>query len=209
MRRPRSSLLAAVVLGSFVAAPAAGLGQGAGCGDAVFYHGTYYSNPVKLAKPLTPGRTIATTFGPHCVNAGQPDSVRAIAGISPRLALLRAGAPRHVHLAPGHFPATRGHPLHARLYPRGGPKATCRTGKVVTWRYAIGGSPDGRGASVGFRTSGGGFIGADVYAGTKIASAVTVAGEPYVVDQYRATAVVRKCQGGRPLVLKLTARPPS
>ena len=37
---------------------------------------------------------------------------------------------------------------------------------------------------------------------------MTIANEPYVSDQDLAVAVVRKCKGGPPLVLKLSVRPP-
>jgi hypothetical protein len=63
-----------------------------------------------------------------------------------------------VHLAPGFHPEIRGHPLHSRLYPDGGPKPACRTGKVVTWRYRIGGTPLRKRANIGFLPEGRGLI---------------------------------------------------
>ncbi|MDP2710746.1 MAG: hypothetical protein Q8O56_05970 [Solirubrobacteraceae bacterium] len=186
--------------------PATSAGQGADCRNAIFYGG-YYSPPVKLSKPITPGREINATIGPHCAGAGQPDTVRAIKGIPARIALVRPGVRRSVWLAGGLHPETRGHPLHARLYPKGGPKPTCRSGRVVTWRYPIASVGIGRRANVSFLGPGGEAIGADVYEDTKITSTVRRAGQPYVAGQYRAVAVVRRCRSGRPLVLKLSVRP--
>lgn len=199
---------AAVVLCALAVAPAASLGQGSDCRESAFYKGSFYLPRVTLAKAVTPGREIATTIGPGCTGEGQPDTVRAVADISPRLALMRPGQTRRILLAPGFFPELRKHPLHSRLYPDGGPKPSCRSGKVVTWRYPIGPTPSGPRAGVGFLPDPSrGLIFADVYEDTKITSSVTVAGQPYVAGQYRAVSVVRKCKSGRPLVLKLSARP--
>lgn len=207
MRRLALPLSATILLCAAAAWPAASTGQGGDCRDAIFYAGGYYSAPVTLSKPITPGREISATIGPHCTNAGQPDTVRAIKGISPRIALVRPGVTRKVWLAGGVHPETRGHPLHARLYPKGGPKPTCRSGRVVTWRYPIASVSSGRRANVSFLGPGGGAIGADVYENTKITSTVSRAGQPYVAGQYRAVSVVRRCKSGRPLVLKLSVRP--
>lgn len=206
MRRTCSVLTVAVA--TFVVHPSASAGQIADCSQAAFYQGAVYAPPVTLAKPDTPGRAISTTVGPHCRDAGQPDTVRAIKGISPRLALLRPGENRRVLLAPGFNPELRGHPLHARLYPDGGPRAACAKGKVVTWRYPIAGTPTGRRANIGFAGPGGGYLAAVVYEDTRLTSTLTVGGQPFVADQFHAVAVVRKCSRGRPLVLKLSVRPP-
>lgn len=203
-----SAACCAAIAGA-VAWPAASHGDERCGNDVVHYRGQTYFPPIRLSRPFTPGRDIQTTRGIHCTNPDAPDTVRAIEGVSPRIALTRPGETRRVWLASGYLPELRSHPLHTRLYPNGGPKPSCRTGRVVTWRYPIGPTPSGvRRPGIGFLPrSSGRVISAVLHEGSKVTSKVMVGGTPLISGQDLAVAVVRRCRSGPPLVLKLSVRP--
>jgi hypothetical protein len=112
--------LAVAMLGAgAVRAPDAG----AVCAEAVRWGGTTYLGLGPTKRPLALGGYLAGGVLPGCRDHfpsppvhDTPVRLRSIAGVGPRVALVRADRPDRIFLAPGLLPALPDFPLHDAIY---------------------------------------------------------------------------------------------
>jgi hypothetical protein len=94
----------------------------ASCGETVRWADTTYFPVGASQGPLTAGVALAGGVVPRCPGTMRPPSrdtpvrLRAIAGITPQAALVRADRPNRIFMAPGFVPQLPDFPLHDAIY---------------------------------------------------------------------------------------------